>query len=559
MARRLPPAPRLSGAFLRAAARAARTKTGSVAVYHALRADLKIGELEQLPAEARGSLPLHNRVVAGRPPRTGEDARLPLPAPPWSGTSASYVAHYTQGTLTPEDVVVRCLAAARELAGRVPTVGPLHEEMPRKAALGEAGESRARYAANMARGSFDGVPIAVKEQTAVRGFARQVGTIYIDPMPMKEDATCVAELRRAGALVLGTTPMTELGMSPSGQNKHRRLPKNPHDPRHIAGGSSTGSGVAVATGLVPFAMGADGGGSIRIPSAINGVFGIKPTWGRVSRAGDYAEGTVAHVGPIASSTADLARVLEAISGPDPLDPETLFGVPAKPAPGDFLAALGRGVRGLIIGVDENEWADASPSVQRAGQDALRALEREGATLQRVRIGLARQAPLIGYMAIGLETRGALQVDWERHAGDMGHDLQLAMAALGEAKAADYVDAQRLRNGLRREVADAFQRVDLLALPTTVDTATAATDDEMASGFLDARVLAGLVRFNFLANLTGLPALSAPVGLDARLLPIGLQLVGDAWDEATVLAASAHLERLGAAKVERPAVSVRILP
>ena len=453
---------------------------------------------------------------------------------------------------------MRCLTAARELAGRVPTVGPLHEEMPKKAALGEANESAARYAAKAPRGYFDGVPFAVKEQTAVRGFARQVGTMYIDASPLKEDATCVAELRRAGGLVLGTTPMTELGMSPVGQNKLRRMPKNPHDPRHVAGGSSTGSGVAVATGLTPFALGADGGGSIRIPSAINGVFGIKPTWGRVSRAGDYAEGTVAHVGPIASSTADLARVLEAISGPDPLDPETLFAAP-KPAKGEWLAALGRGVRGLVIGVDEDEWADASPTVQRAGQDALRALEREGATLQRVRIGLARQAPLIGYMAIGLETRGALQVDWNRHARDMGYDLQMAMAALGEAKAADYVDAQRLRTGLRHEVAAVFQRVDLLALPTTVDTATAATEDEMASGFLDARVLAGLVRFNFLANLTGLPALTAPVGLDARLLPIGLQLVGDAWDEATVLAASAHLERVGAAKVERPAVSVRILP
>jgi len=392
----------------------------------------------------------------------------------------------------------------------------------------------------------------------IRGFARQAGTAYLSAEPF-DDATCVSELRRAGGLALGTTPMTELGMSPVGQNMHRRLPKNPHDPRHVAGGSSTGSGVAVATGLVPFAIGADGGGSIRIPSAINGVFGIKPTWGRVSRAGDISQGSVSHIGPIASSTADLARVLEAISGPDPRDEDTLVGTPPKFAPGSLVAALGRGVRGLAIGVDEAEWGEASPVVQRAGQEALRALEAEGATLVDVSIGLARYAPSIGYMTIGLEARGLVHLDWIKHASEMGHDLQITLSALGEAKAADFIDAQRLRTALRRDVAKAFGRVDLLALPTTVDTAAVASEDEMRSGFLDARVLAGLVRFNFLANLTGLPALSAPVGLDVRLLPIGLQLIGDAWDERTVLAASAHLERMGAARVERPAVSVQILP
>ena len=557
---RLPPSPRISGTFLRAAARAARTKTGAVAFYHALRADLNISQLEDLPEEARGDLPIHNRPVQGRPPRAPRDgaAGLPLPAPPWSGTSASYVALYTQRTLTPEDVAVRCLAAARELAARTPSVGPLHEAIPESAARGEANESAARYAAKAPRGSLDGVPYAVKEQTGVRGFARQAGTNYMSAEPV-DDATCVAELRRAGALVIGTTPMTELGMSPIGQNMQRKLPKNPHDPRHVAGGSSTGSGVAVAAGLVPFALGADGGGSIRIPSAMNGVFGIKPTWGRVSRAGDISQGTVSHLGPIASSTADLARVLESIGGPDPLDAETVVGTPPKVAQGSLVAALGRGVRGLTIGVDETEWADASQAVQRAGREALRALEKDGAILVDVRIGLARYAPLVGYMTIGLETRGLIQLDWMKHSREMSYDLQIAMSALGEAKATDYVDAQRMRNGLRREVAAVFQNVDLLALPTTVDTAPAATDEEMKGGFLDARVLGGLCRFNFLGNLTGLPALSAPVGLDVRLLPIGLQLVGDAWDEATVLAASAHLERTGAARVERPVVSVQILP
>jgi len=123
---------------------------------------------------------------------------------------------------------------------------------------------------------------------------------------------------------------------------------------------------------------------------------------------------------------------------------------------------------------------------------------------------------------------------------------------------EYVEALRLRTGLRAEMARIFQTVDLFALPTTATTATRVSDGEFASGFLDSRALDAMCRFNFLGNLTGLPALSAPVGLDPERLPIGLELMGDAWDEATVLAASAHLERMGVARVERPGASVQIL-
>jgi aspartyl-tRNA(Asn)/glutamyl-tRNA(Gln) amidotransferase subunit A len=189
---------------------------------------------------------------------------------------------------------------------------------------------------------------------------------------------------------------------------------------------------------------------------------------------------------------------------------------------------------------------------------MRALEKEGAILVPVRLELARHAPALGYLSIGLETRAILRDDWATNADDMGVDLQVTMGVLGEVGALDYVDAQRLRNGLRRELATMFKDVDLLALPSTVETAALATEREMASGFVDAKVLGNLCRFMFLANLTGLPASSSPVGLDASRLPIGFQLVGDAFDEATVLAATAHLERLGVARAERPRVSVEIL-
>ncbi len=550
--------PRLSGAAIRAVARVARTRAGALALYRALRADLRLPDLEALPESARGDVPLDTRPLAGQPPRKLSDERLGAPVPQglWPMTGARYREAYARGARTPLDVVERCLRAAEELASRTPSMGPLNGTTAATARR-EAEESTARLREGRARGPLDGLPFAVKEQTAVAGLPRRAGTSYLPETNEREDATVVARLRAAGAIVVGQTPMTELGMSPIGQNAQRKLPKNPHDPRRVAGGSSTGSGVAVATGLVPFAIGADGGGSIRIPSAMNGVFGIKPTWGRVSRAGDFSTGSVAHVGPLAASTADLADVLEAIGQRDPKDDQTSFAPDL--APGELTRALGRGVKGLRVGVDAGEWRDASPSVQRAGEEAIRALEQAGAVIVAIDVPLLRAAPAVGYLTIGPETRAAIRADWEAHADTMSADLQIAMSALGEVATTDYIDGQRLRSGLRREVARAFGDVDLFALPSTVDTAATASDAEMQSGFLDARLLASLCRFMFLGNLTGLPAASVPVGLDGEGLPIGFQLLGDAWDEATVLAAAAHLERLGVARASRPQVAVDLLP
>lgn len=547
--------PRISGALLRTLAKAARTKAGSLGLYQVLRADLKIDALTGLADEYRGTVPLHVRARQGRLPRQTEDARHTLPGDAsWSGTSARFVAAYKANETTPNEVISRCLEGARALAARTPSIGPIlcYADADARA---EAEASTERYRTKTTRGPLDGVPFAVKEQTSVKNLPRQAGTTFLSAAPCLEDATCVARLREAGAIVIGTTSMTEFGMSPVGQNSKRTLPKNPHSPAHIAGGSSTGSGVAVATGLVPFAIGADGGGSIRIPSAMNGVFGLKPTWGRVSRAGDISSGSVAHLGPLASSTLDLALVLEHVGATDPADPETAFAPPIEP--GSLLRALGRGVKGLRIAVDEHEWGDASKSVEKAGREALLALEREGAILVPVNLRLARYAPAIGYLSIGPEALGALKHEWANNADDMGADLQIAFGSLGVVGALDYIETQRLREGLRHEIATMFENVDLMALPSTAQTAARASEAEMTSGFLDARLLANLCRFAFLGNLTGLPASSCPVGLDEESLPIGFQLMGDAWDEATVLAASAHLERIGVACAKKPAVSTDV--
>lgn len=550
----MPAPPRLSGALLKNIARLSRTRAGALALQRIFRADLGIDRLMALPEALRGEVPLDTKPLGGRPPRDIAGEGLPAPRGGWAPTARSLVEAYREGRLSPPEVVERALAEARRLAALGPSVGPFYA-YDDEVALAEARASERRYREGHTLGPLDGVPWAVKEESAVRGLPRRSGTAYLPETPEPRDSTPVARLRAAGAITIGTTLMTEHGMTPNGSNAKRVMPHNPHAPGHIAGGSSTGSGVAVATGLVPFALGADGGGSIRIPAAINGVFGLKPTWGRVTRAGDRTAGSVAHIGPLAGSSADLALALEAMGGPDPEDPQTLMA-PARAA-GSFVAALGRGVRGLVVGVPESEWADASKPVASAGRKALAALEREGATLVPLELELARHASSIGYVVIAAETRASLRADVHDHLAAMGDDLQVSFAALDAFGALEYLDVLRLREGLRREVARAFADVDLIALPTVAAPAARATTAELRGGFLDTKVLAGLCRFAFLGNLTGLPAASAPVGLDPDGLPLGLQLVGDAWDEATVLAALAHLERIGAAETRRPRVSASI--
>jgi aspartyl-tRNA(Asn)/glutamyl-tRNA(Gln) amidotransferase subunit A len=538
---------RISGRSLQALARLARTRAGASLLYTFARSEMRIGDLAQIPASLLGEIDVDNRPVAGRPPRETTTADLPLPPAPWSGTSATMTEAYKTGATTPTRVVEEAFAKARDLAARRPSWGPLLDARE-EGARAEAAASTERWGTGRAVGALDGVPILVKEQTSVAGLPARGGSDLTDAAPAARDATLVARLRAAGAIVLGTTMMTEYGMTPLGFNPKRTMPRNPHAPGHLAGGSSTGSGVAVATGIVPMAVGADGGGSIRTPAALCGVFGIKPTWGRVSRSGDIFGGTVGHLGPIASSTLDLARFLELASGFDPEDSQTQLAPPRTP--GSFVAALARGVRGLRIGVDAAEWAEASSDVANVGRAALQILAREGAVLVDVRLDLARYAAPVGYLTISLEAL-ASQMELFEGGAPFNADLAISHAAIARASAIQFMQAQRARSGLRREVATLLRDVDVLALPTTATTAPDVTDAEFDGGLLDARAVDAMCRFNFLGNLTGLPALTAPVGMDGHGLPIGLQFVGDAWDEATCLALGAHLERLATASPRRP--------
>ena len=549
----MPQTPRLSGMTLRAIDLATRPGPIGSFVSRLLRKDLGIVTALALDDSQRGGLPTSVRPLVARTDhgRPSEDlGALPIAAD-WPRTGRTWTDRYRGGAWRPTDAARAALDAARVLAERPPGFGPVLT-FDDDRALRAAAAADERWARDAPLGRLDGVPVLVKEEMAVEGLPSRLGSAVLPAEVSPRDGTIVARLRQAGAVVLGNTMMTEFGMSPIGCNPHRTMPRNPHDEHRVAGGSSTGSGVGVATGLVPVAIGADGGGSIRTPACLTGVFGVKPTFGRLSRMGGGLANSVSAFGPIGASTADLAALMDVCAGHDPED-ELTFGAPAL-GPDELWRATGRGVRGLRIGVEQDEWAAAPGDIATPGHEALRALERAGATLVPVTIQLARHAAAIGYLTIGLEELTLLRGIRQLQMNELGVDLRMTMRALGRFSSDDYLDGQRLRAGLRRQVADVLCDVDVMALPTVGCTAPVVTDQQAREGFVDPPVLDALCRFAFLANLTGLPAATAPVGTATDGMPVGLQIVGDAWDEAGVLAVLAHLERLEVAKVRRPKVT-----
>ncbi len=545
------PLGRISGRALSALVTAVRKTPARVPLTRLFRAQLGIDALRELGQEARSSLPFSHAPLSARECHERPSLGLALPLPEsWPRSVASIGDRYRAGTLSPVTVVTRALAHARALSIHSPTLGPLCGYDDERA-LVAAEESAQRFAAGTARSELEGVPIAVKEEVDTRGFVTRMGSLCLRRAPASADAVAVARLRAAGAIVIGQTPMTEFGLSPLGGNAQRHMPRNPHDPGRLPGGSSSGSAVAVATGTTPLALGCDGGGSIRIPAALCGVFGLKPSYGRIPATGHGLPGatSVVHLGPIASSTRDLALFLEHASGPDAGDPASL--VAPRATPGCFSEALGRGVRGLRIGIDEDDWRGLADDIAGPGREALDALEREGALITPIKIALARYAAPIGYLTIGVEAFAAMAEIRAHHLDELGHDMQLFLAGLETFRPDDYVDAQRIRSALREELAGVLRQVDVLALPATAVTAPPVTDAEARSGFIDPPLLDAMCRFAFLANVTGVPAGVAPVGTDRLGLPVGLQIVADAWDEASVLQVLAHLERIGAARVLRP--------
>jgi len=443
--------------------------------------------------------------------------------------------------------------AARKAGRGSPNRNPF-VAIDEKLALKAAAEADTRRAAGRPLSMLDGVPIAVKDEIDVAGLPTRKGTSYMSDAPKSEDSFLVEGLRRGGAVIVGKVHQHENGLGATGINPNSPVPRNPHNNDHAPGGSSSGCGAAVAAGLVPLAIGADGGGSVRIPASFCGVFGIKPTLGRVSRTGTgFDQGTLAVAGPFASNVADLDLFLRLVSGIDPRDPAMSIAPELDRAALDRAKDQGGKLR---VGVVPGELNDADGAIQQAVQSAVEGL---GAELVEVRIPLLPMARAIGYVTFGVECASSLRDDLAKYRNKMGYDIRLLMALGERLSGAYFLHAQRLRARLRREVNEALRQCDVLVFPSTACTAPKIRNGAESTGEVDDASTQKITRYTFMGNLTGLPAASVPIGVDENRMPIGLQLVGAAFDEANVLRAAYALERAGIAKCPDAKNQLSVLP
>lgn len=443
-------------------------------------------------------------------------------------------------------------------------------------ALEAARASDARRAAGTTRGALDGIPFALKDNIVARGLRNTCGSKILAEYVSPYDATLTARLKEAGAVLLGKLNLDEFAMGSSNEHSAFGPARNPHDPALVPGGSSGGSCVAVASGMVPLAFGSETGGSVRLPASYCGVVGFKPSYGRISRSGLVAFGSsLDQIGPVARSCAGIALSLRVVAGRDERDATSSLA-PA-PDPASILAAASRepSLRGLRVGVVREFLAEGvHPHVRATVERALHTLEELGATLREVSLPHARYGVAAYYVVASAEASSNLaRFDGARYGMrapgvESLEELYIKSRSLGfgeEVKrrimigtfalASGYYDAyygraMRARSLIARDFAEAFAEVDVLASPVSATPAFplgAKTDDPLAMYLSDAMTIP--------TSLAGVPAISVPCPVAEGELPVGLQLQAPFLAEEKLLHAAAVFEaKVGLAPPPRAADS-----
>ncbi len=463
------------------------------------------------------------------------------------------------GTRSAREVLEEHLAA---IAGREEELHAFNLVLAEEARA-QAGEVDRRVAAGEDPGPLAGVPVALKDNLCTRGVPTTCSSRMLEGWLPPYDATVVTRLRRAGALVVGKTNMDEFAMGSSTENSAFGPTRNPHEPSRVPGGSSGGSAAAVAAGFTPVAIGTDTGGSIRQPAALCGVVGVKPTYGRVSRYGLVAyASSLDQAGPLATTVADAALLLEAVWGHDPADSTSIPMSPEPVSPG-----LEAGVAGLRVGIitELTETDGIQPEVAAAVEAARTILEEAGAEVEKVSVPSVEYGLSAYYILAPAEASSNLaRYDGVRYGlRRPGADVAAMNAASREAGFgaevkrrimigtyalsagyydAYYLKAQKVRALIKRDFDEVFAasgaKVDAIVTPATPSAAFGMDekqDDPVAMYLNDV--------FTVTCNIAGLPGVSIPCGFTAgeRPLPIGLQLLGPAFGEPALLRAARMYE------------------
>ena len=412
-----------------------------------------------------------------------------------------------------------------------------------EAALADARSAEAEMLHRSWRGPLHGIPIALKDLYDTKGIRTTGQSKVMEHRVPGEDATVVAKLREAGTVLLGKLAMHEFALG-GPQTSLFDQARNPWNLDHVTGGSSSGSGAAIAAGLCMGSLGSDTGGSIRGPAGLCGIVGLKPTYGRVSRSGVLPlSWSLDHVGPMTWTVEDTALMLQAIAGHDPKDPTSS----RAPVP-DYTASLKRGVKGLTIGMPRHYFFDTDggvdPETVGAVDTALAELERLGARLREVRIPSLHFAGAANNVIMLSEAFAYHRHNLQSQVQNYGKIVRTRFLVGGLFTSADYVQAQRVRSRVKREMGEALRRVDVLAMPTGLRPATALKDLDPMSTMMSRSLTAP-------CNESGLPAISVPCGFSNTGLPIGLQIAGKPFDEPTVLRVAYAYEQAGGWTETRP--------
>lgn len=423
--------------------------------------------------------------------------------------------------LSPVELTESVLARISAVEGRLGA----YVTVAADAALAAAVRAEREISGSGPRGPLHGIPMALKDVIDAEGIPTTASSHVRAGHVAERDSRVAERLGAAGAVLLGKTHTHEFayGLTTPQTN-------NAWDHSRVAGGSSGGSAVAVAAGGATFAMGTDTGGSIRVPAALNGVVGLKPTYGLVPRTGVTSlSWSLDHVGPLTRTVQDVALVLSATAGHDPRDPASVSG----PMPDRF---PGGDLRGLKVGVPRNHYFDrVTPEVEESVRGAIERLAELGAELVDVEIPMARYIQAVQWGLMVPEATAYHERSLRATPDLYAADVRILLEAGELTSAGDYLRAQRARTLMRDAWARMFDAIDVLAAPTVPMTAVGAGQEavEWADGTTEA-VSDSYVRLCAPANITGVPALTLPVGHDRAGLPIGMQLMARPFHDATVL-------------------------
>ena len=377
------------------------------------------------------------------------------------------------------------------------------------------------------------IPIAIKDLFDVEGIRTTAGSKFFVDNIADEDAFVVEKLRQSGALINGKTNTHEIALGITGNNPHYGTARNPWNTERIPGGSSSGSAIAVATGMALGALGTDTGGSIRIPASLCGIVGFKPTRGRVSMRGVFPlSWNLDHVGPLTKCVKDAAIILQVISAYDAIDPSSI-----KMLTGDYLGHLIDDMEGRRIAIGSGEFIEtADPEVLDAVREAAKVFSSMGCRVDKVNVEWMRDAALANKTITQADGAAVHRDRLKEHPEMFGDDIRRRLEDGAKTTSTEYILARRTQAEVRTRCELFFETYDLLITPTSpIAAPTIEGHDAVEQG-------GRLTRFTSTFNLTGLPALSIPCGFTREGLPIGMQIISRAWADAKALNAGFAYEQ-----------------